>query len=226
MAAAVRDRWGAVDGFVLFVATGVAVRVVGPLLGDKHHDPAVVCVDEAGRYAVALVGGHAGGANSLAREVAALLGAEPVITTGSDAAGLPALDLLPGFTAEGDVAGVTRASLDGVAPAVSSDLPGWPLPPSLRTGPQGPSGPSERGEQAPHRVLVTDRLVPEEAGLVVLRPPSLVVGVGTSSGAPPADVAGLVAAALADHGLAAASLSEVATIDRRANEAAILGLGL
>jgi len=209
----VRQRWAEVDAFVLFVATGAAVRVIGPLLGDKAVDPAVICVDEAGRYAVALTGGHAGGANHLAREVAATLGAEPVITSGSDATGLPALDLLPGFAAEGDVAGVTRASLDGVLPALSSDLERWPLPRALAGGP------------GPHRVVVTDRVVAGEAGLVVLRPPSLVVGVGTSTAAPPAEVADLVASTLAGHGLAAASVAEVATIDRRAGEPAVLALG-
>ncbi|MGA7417252.1 MAG: hypothetical protein WBW80_04605, partial [Acidimicrobiales bacterium] len=98
MGAVVRERWahGDVDGFVLFAAAGAAVRIVAPLLGDKRSDPAVVCVDEAGRFAVALCGGHHGGANNLARRVGALLGAAPVVTTATDAAGLVAIDMLPG----------------------------------------------------------------------------------------------------------------------------------
>ncbi len=87
-----RARWADVDGFVLVCATGIAVRAIAPLLADKAADPAVVVVDDAGRFAVALTGGHRGGANVLAREVAALLGAEPVVTTATDGAGLPALD--------------------------------------------------------------------------------------------------------------------------------------
>jgi cobalt-precorrin 5A hydrolase/precorrin-3B C17-methyltransferase len=67
LAATVRARWAEVDAFVLFAAVGVAVRVAGPLLADKRTDPAVVAVDEAGRFAVAVAGGHAGGANRLAR---------------------------------------------------------------------------------------------------------------------------------------------------------------
>ena len=115
-ASAVRERWGSVDGFVLFLATGAAVRIVAPLLADKNRDPAVVCVDEGGRYAVALVGGHAGGANALARQVGELLDAEPVLTTATDSAGRVALDTLPGFVATGDVAAVTATMLDGRAP--------------------------------------------------------------------------------------------------------------
>ena len=86
----------------------------------------MVCVDEAGRYAVALVSGHTGGANALASRVADVLGAEPVITTATDAAGLPGLDTL-GWPAEGAIAAVTRALLDGEPVALDCDQT-WPLP--------------------------------------------------------------------------------------------------
>ena len=79
----------------------MAVRAVAPLLADKQVDPAVVCVDDQGRFAIALCGGHQGGANGLAREVAGHLGAEPVVTTASDGCGLPGLDDLPGFRRRG-----------------------------------------------------------------------------------------------------------------------------
>ena len=74
VAGAIRSRWHDVDAFVLFLATGAAVRIVAPLLSDKRSDPAVVCVDGAGRFAIALVGGHEAGGNVLAREVAVRLG--------------------------------------------------------------------------------------------------------------------------------------------------------
>ena len=77
----VRQRWADVDGLVLVCATGIAVRAIAPLLADKAADPAVVVVDDGGRFVVALTGGHQGGANVLAREVAELLGAQPVVTT-------------------------------------------------------------------------------------------------------------------------------------------------
>lgn len=211
---AVRARWGAVDGFVLFLATGAAVRIIAPLLGAKGSDPAVVCVDEAGRFAVALCGGHAGGANRLARTVAGALGATPVVTTATDAVGAPSLDQLPGFAAAGDVAGVTRAMLDGRRPLVRPD-PAWALPAALP-----PSGPG------PERIVVTDRALPGEPGLVALHPPSLVAGVGASTGAPVEAVADLLATALDGAGLARASVAEVATIDRRAGDEAVVALGL
>jgi cobalt-precorrin 5A hydrolase len=71
--------------WVLVMATGIATRFVDGLLQDKHQDPAVVVVDEAGRYAVVLVGGHEGGANALAYRVANAVGAVPVVTTATEA---------------------------------------------------------------------------------------------------------------------------------------------
>src|SRR5262249_57939278 len=79
---------------VCVMAVGIVVRVLGPLTRDKHAEPAVVVVDEAGRFAVSVLGGHAGGGNELAAEAARVLGATPVITTAGDALGLPPLDLL------------------------------------------------------------------------------------------------------------------------------------
>ena len=67
------------------MATGIATRFVDGLLHDKQTDPAVVVLDEAGRYAVALVGGHEGGANALAYRVATAVGAIPVVTTATEA---------------------------------------------------------------------------------------------------------------------------------------------
>src|SRR4029077_16309191 len=75
------------DAVVCFLAVGATVRLIAPLLTGKHEDPAVVCVDEVLRYAVPVLGAHSGGGNELARRLAATLGAEPVVTTASDAAG-------------------------------------------------------------------------------------------------------------------------------------------
>lgn len=212
-AGVVRERWASVDAFVLFLATGAAVRIVAPLLDDKRTDPAVVCVDEAGRHVIALTGGHAGGANALARQVADLLGAVPVITTATDAVGIVALDQIPGFVPGGDLAGVTAALLDGRAPLVDRGID-WPCPPGLVAG------------TGPERVVITDASATSvEPGVAVLHPPSLVLGVGASTGAPPRRVRTLVEETLSEAGLAWASVGLLATVDRRAEDPAITGLG-
>jgi cobalt-precorrin 5A hydrolase/precorrin-3B C17-methyltransferase len=206
--------WHEVDAFVLMAATGAALRVIAPLLSTKAADPGIVCVDEAGRFAVALCGGHAGGANDLAREVAGLLGAEPVVTTATDATGMPALDNLPGFVATGDVSKLSAAYLEGRNPQVEVALAGWSPPAALCQG------------EGPGRVVVTDAAGPPGAGSVYLHPPSLVAGIGCASEATSEEVASLLEGALAKAGLARESLGLIATIDRRRSHPALVGLGL
>lgn len=206
---AVRAAFAECEQLVCFLATGAVVRLVAPLLNDKTSDPGVVCVDEGGRFAVSLVGGHGGGANELAREVGELLGAEPVVTTATDAVGLPGLDTL-GFPVEGDVAAVSRALLDGEPVALKAEF-AWPLP-ALKVTEEG----------AEYSVRLTDRLVEATEREVVLRPPSLVVGVGASKGAPVDEVLGLIEGVLRDAGLSAASVAELATVDAKSEEPGIV----
>ncbi len=87
------DEWRG-DALVFVGALGICVRRVMPTLEDKHRGRAVVCVDSTGRYVIPVVGGHAGGANELARRIARITGGEAVITTQSDNLGLWALDTL------------------------------------------------------------------------------------------------------------------------------------
>ncbi|MFD9590513.1 precorrin-3B C(17)-methyltransferase [Streptomyces sp. NPDC059980] len=214
VADAVRRAFAECDQLVCFLATGAVVRLVAPLLADKASDPGVVCVDEAGRFAVPLVGGHAGGANDLAREVGEVLGAEPVVTTATDAVGMPGLDTL-GLPVEGDVAGVSRAVLDG-EPVVLDAETAWPLP----ALPPNVGAPAGDGAAV---IRVSDRAEGPAEREVVLRPPSLVVGVGASRGAPVEEVLGLVGEALADAGLSVRSVAELATVDAKSEEPGILG---
>lgn len=207
---AVRQAWAECDALVCFLATGAAVRLVAPLLSDKASDPALVCVDEASRWAVPVLGGHAGGANDLAADVSAVLGATPVVTTATDAVGVPGLDAL-GWPAEGALAAVTRAVLDGEPVRLESDVT-WPLP----------ALPANVGTAGAHRVLVTDRVVETDERTVVLRPPSLVVGVGASRGVSADEVESLVEEALLSAGLAPASVTALATVEAKADEAGIV----
>ena len=92
--AEVAQRWKDFDAFIFIGAMGICVRTIATLIDDKHTDPAVICVDSMGNHVISVLSGHVGGANELTRCVAAALGADPVITTQSDNAGLWALDTL------------------------------------------------------------------------------------------------------------------------------------
>jgi len=207
---ALHRAWAECDGLVCFLAVGATTRLVAPLLDSKWIDPAVVCVDEPGRYAVTLVGGHAAGANALCTRVAEVLDAQAIITTATDATGLPGLDTL-GWPAEGAIARVSRALLDGEPVGFESDAI-WPLP----------SLPVTIGAPGRCRIVVTDRIVPIDDITVVLRPPSLVAGVGASKDVAEEEVLGLLDEALAVGGLARDSVTALATVDAKAEEAGIV----
>ncbi|MES0338006.1 MAG: precorrin-6A reductase [Candidatus Magnetobacterium sp. LHC-1] len=81
----VREIFDRYSGFVFIMSLGIVNRVIAPLIRDKHTDPAVVTLDEAGRFAISTLSGHEGGANALAALVGSITGAQPVITTASEA---------------------------------------------------------------------------------------------------------------------------------------------
>jgi cobalt-precorrin 5A hydrolase/precorrin-3B C17-methyltransferase len=222
---ALAAAWEECDQIVLFLATGAAVRLVAPLLGDKRRDPGVVCVDDAGRFAVALCGGHEGGANALAERIAETLGATPVVTTASDSLGVPALDSLGkrlGFEVEegSDLAAVGAALVSGETVRLVSERR-WPLGPlpenvvlvEPKVWPE---------EIEPPLLEISDRLLATPHLSVVYRPPSLVAGVGCSRGADAAEILDLLDSALHEAGLSQKSVAVLASVDVKSDEAGLL----
>ncbi len=82
------------EAIVFIGSLGICVRKILPLVKDKYTDPAVICIDTTGQWVIPVLSGHVGGANELARSIAAVIGGQAVITTQSDNAGLWALDTL------------------------------------------------------------------------------------------------------------------------------------
>jgi cobalt-precorrin 5A hydrolase/precorrin-3B C17-methyltransferase len=220
-ATALPEAFAECDAIVSFLAVGATVRLLAPLLTSKTADPAVVCVDEALRFAVPVLGAHQGGGNELARRVAAILGAEPVITTASDAAGGAGLDEFGadlGFALEpgSDLAAVGAAILSGDRVTFTADQQ-WPvpaLPPNVvRT---------DRPEPGVPAVLVTDQTTIMTERVVLFRPPSLRVGVGATRGAPAGEVGELIDGTLAELGLSTRSVRYLATAEVKADEPGLL----
>jgi cobalt-precorrin 5A hydrolase/precorrin-3B C17-methyltransferase len=215
--------WPELDAAVLFLATGATVRLIAPLLVDKHVDPGVVCVDEAHRFAIALAGGHdragrAGGANALAEQVAQVLGATAVVSTASDAAGSTPLDELVALldaAVDGDLAAAGVALLDGEPVLLVNPL-GFPLPAlppnvSLDVGEPG------------WRIVIDDRLpsVPDDERTLRLVPLTLSVGIGSVRGVS-ADAVAAVLDELAGAGLDPRAVRGYASIDLKGDEQGIL----
>ncbi|MFT3970722.1 MAG: precorrin-3B C(17)-methyltransferase [Micropruina sp.] len=246
--AGLATAWAECDLIVSHLALGATTRIIAPLLKSKRTDPGVVVIDEAGRFAVPLVGGHAGGANALATRIAEGLDATAVLTTATDSLGVAALDTL-GWPWSGDVAAVTRAILDGAPVRLLRAQP-WPLPPlpaNVAEDSPEPAGlivvtdelepPHERGldklDQRDREGLDTldqrDRATPDQLnqrGLptVVLRPPSLVAGMGCNRGTSAEHLEQLLRRTLAAAGLAVESLTALTSVDAKADETGLIEL--
>lgn len=109
----VRDLFHGCAGIVAILSLGAVVRLIAPHLRDKYRDPAVVVLDEAGRFAIPVLSGHLGGANALAGRIAQALGATAVLTTASDVRQTLAVDLLGrelGWRLEASSTDLLRAS--------------------------------------------------------------------------------------------------------------------
>jgi cobalt-precorrin 5A hydrolase / precorrin-3B C17-methyltransferase len=216
---ALQRAWNECDGIVLFLATGAAVRLIAPMLESKHRDPGVVTVDDAGNFALALCGGHGGGANALATRVADTIGSTPVITTASDSVAVPTLDSLGeklGFRLEedSDLAAVGAAFVSGEQINLLSESR-WPL------GPLPDNVVRTEQPEAP-LILISDRIAEIPRPSVVYRPPSLVAGVGCSRGAGAEEIVDLLRASLEEAGLSRNSVTALASIDVKRDEVGLL----
>ena len=78
------EKFSDSDALIFIGATGIAVRSIAPYVASKKSDPAVLVVDECGKFVISLLSGHLGGANELALKTAEILEAIPVVTTATD----------------------------------------------------------------------------------------------------------------------------------------------
>jgi cobalt-precorrin 5A hydrolase/precorrin-3B C17-methyltransferase len=209
---ALQRTWPELDAAVCFLASGATVRLIAPLLVDKATDPGVVCVDEGRRFAIALAGGHGGGANDLAERVADVLGCTPVVTTASDATGSTPLDELVALldaTVDGDLAACGVAILDGAPVRLVNPL-GFPLPalPNHQGVPQW-------------TIRIDDRLAETDEHTLRLIPHTLVVGIGSARGVSTDAVNAALARLETEHGFDLRAVRAFATVDLKADEPGI-----
>lgn len=219
---AVADTFQAFSSHVFVMSTGTTVRVIAPWIESKTKDPAVVVLDDLGRNCVSLLSGHLGGANELSRRISQITGARPVITTATDIRGLPAIDCLAkdkGLLIEnpGRIKGVNTAIIAAQEIRVHDPL-AW-LIPELREA--GIRIKPVNEDQEP-LIDIDDRLrtVPETA--LVLRPRSLVAGIGCNRGTSRDEILEVLTGVCRDFNLALASLAGLASIDLKNDEPGLL----
>jgi cobalt-precorrin 5A hydrolase/precorrin-3B C17-methyltransferase len=214
-------KWREAKNLIFIMATGIVVRTISPFLKDKKTDPAVVVIDEKGRYVISLIGGHLGGANELAKEIARYIGAEPVITTSSDINEHTAIDL---WAKEHNLVIEDPSRLPSVATRlinrgflnIYAD-PGFNLEGLCPHDFIPVSDPREAD------LIITNRIdLKESQSQILLRPKSFIVGIGCNSGTSSIEIEEAVNKVFEKYSLSFNSIHSLATIDLKAKEKGLI----
>jgi cobalt-precorrin 5A hydrolase len=227
----VSGLWHEVGGFVFIMATGIVVRVIASLLEGKERDPAVVVMDDGGKFAISLISGHLGGANELTGKCAFLIGAREVITTATDVNRLPSFDMLAkeeGWVIE-DISRVKSLNsllLDNEAIAVV-DTTGRVRPFFHGAGKLSfyDTFLDAFKSNAKGYLFVTNRRLPPQSqadNLLLLRPRNLVLGIGCNSGTTAEEIEEVVSANLKRMFLSIKSVGCIASATAKRDEKGLL----
>ncbi len=220
----IADVFNEFDGHIFITATGIAVRSIAPHLQSKDTDPAVIVLDQDGKYAISLLSGHLGGANGLAEQCAAITDGQAVITTATDSAGLPSLDMLAqrNDLAIGNldkIKVVNGALLEGKTIQVfdEDDLLGVRGDKHFKTVPN-----KHEWQNGTPGVWVSYRSdCPDEVALR-LYPQTLVLGMGCRRDVPEADITAHILNVFDAAGLAPQSIAGLGSVDLKADEVGLL----
>lgn len=221
------EQWPNAGAFVVVGACGLVTRLIAPLLAGKDRDPAVVVLDPEGHFAIPLLGGHAAGAERLSQRIAASLGGQAVLTGATAAKGLLSLDSFGrdwGWRrGRGNWSALMQASASQSAAIVVEARRGsrrWLELPAARGLQSGnPATPDGNDGAAPD--LVVDIHTGEGCRW---HPPSLWLGLGCERNTSLSLLERLVDGALAALQLAPEAVAGLASIDRKADEPALLTL--
>lgn len=216
----VASLWDTQEAIIFCLATGAVVRLIAPLLQHKSTDPAVIVVDEAGKFVISLCSGHQGGADKLTTLIAQLIGATPVLTGASASLGLPAIDMLGvpfGWRrGSGDWTSVSAVVARGEAVQVIQEAGSnlWQKVFNFKTS----TPPQAKIYITAHNVEDLD--YPQ----IQWHPRVLWVGIGCERGTPTETIAQAIKKVFLEHKLAESAIAGIATIDIKADEVGLLEL--
>jgi cobalt-precorrin 5A hydrolase/precorrin-3B C17-methyltransferase len=226
LAELVAERWPGGGALVAVGACGAVLRLVAPLLQHKDTDPAVLVIDPGGRYVLPILGGHGGGGEDLAAELAALLGASAVITGSSHHQGRLALDHFGeawGWRrGQGDWTALMQQAATSPDPLLVHQSGGVELWQGLDASTAIELAHPEA--QPPAQLWIGPELGNGAKGQGHWHPPCLWLGVGCERDTSLALIESLITRTLASHGLAEQAVAGLASIDRKGDEPALLAL--
>ena len=228
LADCVAERFTLFKGHIFIMAAGIVVRVIAPHLTSKTHDPAVVVMDDGGRYAISLLSGHIGGGNQLAESVAQKLRAIPVITTSTDVHNAPAIDVIATdhnlvIENPGAIKIISMAFLNHMPVGLHDPYHLIDHLPELQgVIPVDISGKMPSGAAVPPMVAVDDHLMQAGPRCLKLRPATLIAGVGCNRNTPADEIQAFLTDRFQEAGLSLLSLKCIATIDIKSDESGLI----
>ncbi len=224
------------NGHIFIMSTGIVVRVIAPLVKSKLEDPAVVVVDDQAQHAISLLSGHLGGANALTLKIADIIGADPVITTATDVNKVPAIDMLAKeknllIETPRAIKTVNMALLKGEKIFVYDPFGflGHSLPhfkPWTYDGIEKTTNINQRANEfeGVPGIYVDDVAIDLPPEVLVLRPASLVAGIGCNRNTGTDEMRALLEKVLEANNLVPASLKCIASIDVKSDESGLITL--
>lgn len=209
--------FNAYDALIFVCASGIAVRSIAPHIRSKASDPAVIVIDDCGKFVIPLLSGHIGGANRLAQLIAENIGAVPVITTATDVGGRFSPDsfakanglVITDLDASKKIA---SAVLDGEKIGLLSEYPCENIPPEISL---------YKACKIGIYIGTDDEKKPFETTLF-LPPKNIVVGIGCKRGTSCEMIEAHVKACFETAKISEERLCAAATIDIKSDEKGLL----
>ena len=204
------------DALIFVGACGIAVRAIAPFVRDKFADPAVLVIDEKGKFCISLLSGHVGGANALCSRCAAYLDSTPVITTATDLNGKFAVDV---FARQNDLYLTDRRLAKEISAAV---LAGKPIGFTSELPVEGKLPPELRNSSDCEFAISVGFQRPESDHTLWLVPRTLVLGIGCRKQTAEESIEAFALDELSKLGLPVQAVNTVASIDLKAQEQGLL----
>ena len=222
LADSVKERFSLFDSHVFIMSIGIVVRVIAPCVASKISDPAVVVMDETGRHVISLLSGHIGGANRLAVAISEKLQATPVITTATDLNDVPAIDVI---AVDNGLFIENPEAIKTISMAFLRRIPVYLYDPYHRlTGVSALENRVSPAEPSSPAVVVDDRVMCFPDPSLILRPKSLIAGMGCNRNTGADEIRQFLINKMDQFALSLNSLKCIATIDIKSDEAGLLAL--
>ncbi len=219
-----KTNWNNYDAFIFISATGIAVRYIKDYIEDKTKDPAILVIDDLGRYVISLLSGHLGGANMLSEIISKEIKAESIVTTATDGRGIEAPDIFAkkhNYFIEDmkKLKDVTASMVEGKNVGFISEEA-----PVINYNNIKVFHNIDQVSDVEGLIIVSSKVIDIELSIPVafLRPKNINIGIGCRKGVESDKIIGAIEACLKDLKLSSKSIRALGTVEIKKDEIGII----